>query len=138
MTSRHPNVSTTRNDNSQYVKHVLSAAFKRANVDHKTIAAIIGTSDDKVWRMFSMDQSHIHMRVGDLYALANHPDSARFVKLVLAGFHSVIDPQELRVCDLEAMSHSELTTSIARMRLRPLLVKLFPELLKKTPGGDAA
>lgn len=129
---RRQRVNAKRDANALQVKRILTAARDRSGVGIKEIGDCIGMDEGRVWRLFAPNQLDYHMRIGDLYALANSNGTREFVNVVLAAFHSMISPHELRVCDVEALANSGLTRDLARMRLRPVLELLFPDEMRAT------
>jgi hypothetical protein len=126
-------VSAIREAGSLQAKRALISARVRVNLGHKEIGDACGFSDDVSKRMFMLEEQDRHMRLGDVFNLAQRSNTRELVNLVVAALQEITAVHELRVCDVEAMSKSDVSDA-ARMAatLRQAADRLCPEEMLRT------
>jgi hypothetical protein len=109
-------------------KALLSRARVVSGVSFKQIGNALGAAENLVANLMHPSQLRDNMRLGDLLKLSKDPDMRAFVTEVLAAVQANYEQQTLRVCDLEAMSHGTATADVARMALKSVAARLWPQI----------
>lgn len=105
----------------------------RSNVQAKEIAAAIHVNVTDVFRRFDpRNAEHRNLSLTDMILMARQPETVEVVTNLLAELHALIDVHDLRVCDVDAMSKSAVTSDLARMAVRTIAERLWPEEMRKS------
>jgi hypothetical protein len=109
-------------------KALLSRARVVSGVTFKQIGNSLGAQENLVANLMHPSQLRDNLRLGDLLKLSKDPDMRGFVSEILAAVQLNYEQQHLRVCDLEMMSHGTATAEMARVALRSVAARLWPQI----------
>lgn len=111
-----------------------ATALTRSNVTLKRVAEILFiNARADVYHRFN-DERHESgaLSYADMLMLASAPDTAELVRLLLAPLLELVDPQSLRLRDLDAMSRNAEAATLTRIVLRDVVRRLGPETFADT------
>ena len=98
----------------------------RGNVKFEAIASALHLELAAAKRKFYNAADSGQLTYGDLFMLARDPDTREIVRLLVAPLLEIIDPQSLRLVDLENLMRSATGASTVLTFLRPTIERLQP------------